>query len=412
MTQPEITLAPTGATATHRRNPATDQEHALGTPESEARFDEMKRYVGFGPQDEVWLATLREAAAAGLERLLDGFYETIARHPDASRVFVETDGDPARLRITLADWVRTCLLGPYDGDYATRRKAIGHAHVRHQLPQRYMHLAMNLVRRWFTKLSFEVHADDPDALQGTINAVDRLLDIELALMLGTYRDDLLSRMQRQERLATIGELAAGIHHELKNPLAAVDAALFALGDRRALRADPASRRLLDRARANADRASEIITDLLSFARLRNPATTPVSVEDIVRAALDRVTIPAACRLVEDLDPALPLVRVDAAQIEQVLVNILENAFDSGPTSVRVSTRLSGDAVDVEVSDDGMGIPSDQIERVFEPLFSTKPEGVGLGLSLSRNLVHANRGAVRLLSELGQGTAVTVSLPLG
>ncbi len=393
-------------------NPVSEQEHALGMPENDARFDEMKRYVGFGPPDEVWLATLQTAAEDNLERLLDGFYETIARHPDASRVFAETDGDPARLRVTLADWVRTCLVGPYDGTYATRRKAIGHAHVRHQLPQRYMLLAMNLVRQWFTGLCFEVHLADPAALQGTLRAVDKLLDIELALMLGTYRDDLLSRMQRQERLATIGELAAGIHHELKNPLAAVDAALFALGDRRALRADPASRRLLDRARANVDRASEIITDLLSFARLRNPAATPVSVEDIVRAAIDRVTIPSACRLVEDLDPALPLVRVDPAQIEQVLVNILENAFDATSDSVRVSTRLSGDAVDVEISDDGIGIAGDHVDRVFEPLFSTKPEGVGLGLSLSRNLVHANRGAIRLLSESGRGTTVTVSLPLG
>ncbi len=381
-------------------------------PETEAQFDEMKRYVGFGPQDEAWLATLQTAADKGLEGLLDRFYETIARHPDASRVFVETGGDPARLRITLTDWVKTCLVGPYDAAYAARRKAIGHAHVRHQLPQRYMLLAMNLVRVWFTGLCFDVHAGNAKALRGACDAVNRVLDIELALMLGTYRDDLLAKMQRQERLATIGELAAGIHHELKNPLAAVDAALFALGDRRALRADPASRRLLDRARGNVDRASEIITDLLSFARLRNPASSAVSVEDITRAALDRVTIPSACRLVEDFDPALPLVRVDPAQIEQVLVNILENAFDASPASVRVSTRLSGNSVDVEVSDDGAGISREQTQRVFEPLFTTKPEGVGLGLSLSRNLVHANRGSIGLRSEPGRGTTVTVSLPLG
>lgn len=378
-----------------------------------ARFDEMKRYVGFGPADEVWLSTLRDVSEQHLEELLDDFYATIARHPEAQRVFEETDGDPARLRVTLADWVRTCLQGPWDDPYVARRRAIGHAHVRHQLPQRYMLLAMNLVRRWFVDRCFEVHGADPAGLRNTLKAVDRLLDIELALMLGTYRDDLLARMQRQERLATIGELAAGIHHELKNPLAAVDAALFALGDRRALRADPAGRRLLDRARSNVDRASEIITDLLSFARLRRPAVTSAAVEDLVLKALDRISIPSSCRLIKDFDPALPAVRVDAVQIEQVLLNILENAFEACPENgtVRVSTRLNADRVEIDVADDGMGIDSSHVDRVFEPLFSTKPEGVGLGLSLSRNLVRANRGSIHLLSRLGEGTSVTVALPL-
>ena len=381
--------------------------------EEATQFDEMKRYVGFGPADEVWLATLREAADAGLEELLHQFYATIARHPGAQRVFDETDGDPARLRVTLTDWVRTCLRGPYDDAYGARRRAIGHAHVTHQLPQRYMLLAMNVVRRWFMGIAFAAHPTDPDALHGTLEAVDRLLDIELALMLGTYRDDLLARMQRQERLATIGELAASIHHELKNPLASVDAALFALGDRRALRADPAARRLLERARANVDRASEIITDLLSFARLRNPAVARTSIEDLVRSALGRVTIPSACRVLEDLDPALPTVKVDAAQIEQVLVNVLENAFDACEDSgtVQVTTRLGADGIEIVVADDGIGIAGAQIQRVFEPLFSTKPEGVGLGLSLSRNLVHANRGAIRLVSAPGEGTTVTIALPV-
>ena len=386
----------------------------MSSPHEDAqRLEEMKRYVGFGPADEVWLSTLRASADTHLEDLLDRFYATIARHPDAQRVFDEREGDAARLRITLTAWVKTCLVGPYDGAYVARRRAIGHAHVRHQLPQRYMLLAMNLVRQWFTDRAFDVHGADPDALRGTLKAIDKLLDMELALMLGTYRDDLLARMQRQERLATIGELAAGIHHELKNPLAAVDAALFALGDRRAVRADPAGRRLLERARGNVARASEIITDLLSFARLRNPASAAVAAEDVVRRALDRVTIPAACRVREDLDPALPPVNIDPAQIEQVLVNVLENAFDAcedGGT-VTIATRLLADAVEIEIRDDGVGIAQHEVQRVFEPLFSTKPEGVGLGLSLSRNLVHANRGAIRLTSHPGDGTTVVVALPV-
>jgi len=378
-----------------------------------SRLDEMKRYVGFSDADGELLQSLRPAAAKGLEAMLDHFYSTIARHPEASRVFGVAGGDIVRQRRNLAEWTLDCLTGPYDLAYIKRRKAIGQAHVRHQLPQRYMLLAMNLVRSWLVELAFEVHGSDLASTRGCVNAANRLLDIELALMLDTYRDDLMARMQRQERLATIGEMAAGIHHELKNPLAAVDVSLFALAERRSVRADPKASELLGRARANTDRASDIITDLLSFARLRSPAVKPSSVDSIVQAAVDRVTIPDHCRLSLDLDPALPEAVVDSPQIEQVLVNLLQNAFDAcGPSgTVTVRTRLTDGRITISVSDDGTGIDSGHLERVFEPLFSTKPEGVGLGLSLSRNLVQANQGSIALASTLGQGTTVNIALPV-
>ncbi|MCO4773054.1 MAG: hypothetical protein KDA24_23675 [Deltaproteobacteria bacterium] len=373
----------------------------------------MKRYVGFGEADERCLRRLHAAAAGDLQSMLDSFYATIDAHPSAARVFGEAGGNLERQRKTLAQWTLDCLSGPWDVDYLMRRRAIGLAHVRHQLPQRYMLLAMNIVRRWLGSLAFKVCADDMEALQATIAAIDRLLDIELALMLGTYRDDLMSRMQRQERLATIGEMSAGIHHELKNPLAAIDATLFALGERRAVRADPGSRELLVRATTNTARASEIISDLLSFARLRSPASRPTPVDALVRTAVGRVTLPATCRLSLDLDPALPPIAVDGAQIEQVLVNIIENAIDACADGgmVRVVTRLADAHVRIAVFDNGTGIETGHIERVFEPLFSTKPEGIGLGLSLSRNLVQANRGALELVSDEGEGTTVTIILPL-
>jgi two-component system sensor histidine kinase HydH len=376
-----------------------------------AAFEEMKRYVGFDETDERMLRTLHAAASAGLESMLDDFYAVIQRHTDAARVFTEHSGDPHRLRRTLSEWTLDCLSGPWDEAYVARRRAIGQAHVRHRLPQRYMLLAMNVVRRWMQDLAFDVHGGDPVQLHACIEAVGRVLDMELALMLGTYRDDLVARMQRQERLATIGEVAASIHHELKNPLAAVDASLFAMGERRSLRADPRARELLDRARSNTDRASEIITDLLSFARLRDPAVRPTAVDTLIRSAVGRVSIPGSCRLSLDLDPALPAISVDGPQIEQVLVNLLQNAFDAcDGGEVRIVTRLHEGKVRIAVIDDGVGIELGHLERVFEPLFSTKPEGVGLGLSLSRNLVHANRGSLHLVSAVGEGTTVSIVLP--
>lgn len=379
----------------------------------ETEFEELKRYVGFGPEDEAELAALQARAEANLTPLLDAFYGTIARHREAVSVFRDPDQDIPRQRKLLGHWVLSLLQGPYDEAYAKRRAGIGRAHVRHRLPQRYMLSAMNIIRQWFTRLCIDAYAPDPERLLRALNAVNRILDIELALMLGTYRDDLLASMQRKERLATIGELAAGIQHELKNPLAAVSAAAFALGERRAVKADPRSRALLEHLQENVARASELIGDLLSFARLHAPASAPVSVDELVEAATLRISLPPRCRLILDLDPALPPVVVDKAQMVQVLINLLQNAVEACTDGgeIRVTSRLADGGVQIVVSDNGVGIDPADVERAFEPLYSTKPAGVGLGLSLSRHLAQANGADLRLAPRPGGGTDAIVTLKL-
>lgn len=373
-------------------------------------IDELKSYVGFSSGDEAELAALQGPAESDIQELLNRFYGTIDAHAGAQRVFKDPVKQRPRLRGSMENWVLTLLQGPYDADYAQRRLAIGRAHVRNQMPQRYMLTSMNVIRGWFVELCARTHAGDPERVLAATHAVNRILDMELAIMLATYRDDLLMRMQRQQRLATLGELAAGIHHELKNPLAAVRTSAFALRERRSVRADARARSLLDRIEGNVDRATEIITDLLSFARLRNPTREQLGPNALVRAAVGRVTIPAELELTLDLDPELPPVRVDAAQMEQVLVNLLTNAFEAceGRGSVRVRSRLIAGRIALHVTDDGEGIPERDLARVFEPLFSTKPEGVGLGLSLSQHLARANGARLSIESAHGEGTTVTIT----
>ncbi len=377
----------------------------------ETTFAELKRYVGFTEADEIELAALQGPAGGRVDELLDLFYARVDEHEGARSVFADPDVQRPRLRKTLAAWLAAMLRGPYDDDYATRIAAIGHAHVRVSLPQRYMLTAMNLIRTWLLDLCFEVHADNVDRIRTAAGAVDRIADIELAVMLSTYRDDLLAKMQRQERLATIGELSAGIHHELKNPLAAIAAATFALSERRAVRADPRAREMIATVQGNVEKSTEIIGDLLSFTRLRDPVAGSIGVERLVDRATQRVRLPRGCRLTVDLDPELPPVHADGAQIEQVLVNLLENAIDAcrGSGRIRVTGRRQDGAVQLAVHDDGHGIEAAELRRVFEPLYSTKPDGVGLGLSLSRHLVQANSGEIAVTSELGHGTTATLTL---
>lgn len=375
-------------------------------------IEEMKQYVGFSTDDEMELARLQAVAEQQLPQLLKDFYATILRHPDAAAAFKDPDTAIPRQHDFLTGWVRSLLQGPYDQQYAERRAAIGRAHVRHKLPQRYMLTAMNVVRRWFHGLCFQVHGGGGEALHRAMDASSRLLDLELALMLGTYRDDLLFRMQRQERLATIGEIAAGIHHELKNPLAAISVSAFALRERRAVSADPKSRELLQKIEDNTGRASEIVTELLSFARLRNPERARVTAEALLEQALARVRIPPRCRVIRDYEPARPQVHADPAQICQILVNLLTNAVDACPDggTLRLGTRIAAAGVEIVVEDDGVGIPEADLHRVFEPLFTTKTEGVGLGLALSRHLGQANGGTVELRAGPKRGTVAVLTLP--
>lgn len=376
----------------------------------ESLMDEVKRYVGFAAADEEALRALRPGIEPHVEALLEDFYSVIDRHAGARAVFTDPAVQRPRLRQTLAGWIRSVFEGPWDEVYVASRVAIGHAHVRQRMPQHYMPAAMAVVRRWSQRVIFEVLPDERRL--EALTAVDKVLDIDLALMLSSYRDDLLGRMQRQERLATIGELGASIHHELKNPLAAVGLAAFALGERRSVRADRQARELLERIEQNTQRCSRIINDMLSYTRLQQPAFAAESVEQLVRAAVGRVVLPGGLELTIDLDPALPAVWVDGAQVEQILVNLLTNAVQAcgrdGHVGV-VGRPLDG-AVRMQVVDDGVGLAEEHQHRVFEPLFTTKPDGVGLGLSLSRHLAQANRGTLELGPRPEGGAVATLVLP--
>jgi two-component system, NtrC family, sensor histidine kinase HydH len=371
---------------------------------------ELKSYVGWTEQDELELARLQAPAAQRLPQLLDDFYGAIRAHPGALAVFKDPERQIPKQRATLICWVESLLRGPYDAVYVERRMAIGRAHVKHRMPQRYMLSSMNVVRRWFADVIAEHHSDDAESAACALKAVERILDIELAVMLATYRDDLMEQMRRQERLATIGELAAGINHELKNPLAAIGASLFALQERRAVLADPRSRELTQRIGESVDRSTELITDLLSFARLSAPRKEPVAAEALVSQAVARIRLPARSHLTLDLDPALPDLEVDGAQIVQCLINLLQNAIEASPRggAIRIRSRLTSGRVSLSIADEGEGVPVDDLERVFEPLFTTKPDGVGLGLALSRHLAEANGASLTLANAAPCGAIATLA----
>ncbi len=230
--------------------------------------------------------------------------------------------------------------------------------------------------------------------------------------------DAQEQLLRQEKLAVLGQLAGGIGHELRNPLTVVSSAAhflkMVIKEPEKDVADTIA--ILQRQAAKINR----ITDsLLGFARTESPMLEQVDVCPVVRGTLAQMDIPPEVEVAVHCDPALPSIKADPNHLHLVLRNLFQNGIEAmtfrrdgqgGKLTVTAKPAAAGSGVDVVVRDTGAGIPAEQLDKVFEPLFSTKVSGVGLGLALVRILVEGHGGTISVASEVGQGSAFTVSLP--
>lgn len=221
---------------------------------------------------------------------------------------------------------------------------------------------------------------------------------------------------QSEKLAAVGQLTAGIVHDVKNPLAVIKGLAEILQEEDGLNAFV--REQLTLIRDNASRANTIVTDLLKFARQSTPEMMRRDLRETIHSSV-RLTEYLARRGKVELTPQVPdeavLVMYDAQQIEQVLINLIQNAIQAMPGGgkLRVGlTEADGVAV-IQVQDTGIGIPAENLHRIFDPFFTTKPEGegTGLGLSVSYGIVRRHRGEIRAASIVGQGTTFTINLPV-
>ncbi|MBI2373482.1 MAG: PAS domain-containing protein [Deltaproteobacteria bacterium] len=220
-------------------------------------------------------------------------------------------------------------------------------------------------------------------------------------------------VERAERLAAVGNLASGLAHEIRNPLASMCASIHVL--RGALAPPEHLAQLMENVFREADRLNNLITDFLAFARPRPIAPRDLdlgqlvgSVVDVFETGLD----PNRSFTVErHFEPSL-VVPVDADAIRQVLWNLLRNAAQAVPTGgrVRVRTRRGHETAEIVIEDDGAGIPQDQLRSIFEPFFTTKAGGTGLGLPIAQSIVAAHHGRI-LVSSSERGTEFVVQLPM-
>jgi signal transduction histidine kinase len=222
------------------------------------------------------------------------------------------------------------------------------------------------------------------------------------------------KLVRRERLATLGQLAGGVGHELRNPLGAIRNAAFFLG--MALdRPDPEVREAIEILNEQVTAADRIIGSLLDFARRDQPELREVALGQLAGEVLDEVEIPAEITVERRFDPHIPTIRADPVQLRQVIGNLVLNAIqampDGGALAVGVD-RPDPAWVVLSVSDTGTGIAEENRARIFTPLFTTRPSGIGLGLANSKRFVELHGGTIRFRDRRGPGTVFSILLPVG
>lgn len=372
------------------------------------RYQELQAYVGWQEGDAALIVQARPLLMPVLPAIIEDFYDELRKHPDAAGVITGGLPQVERLKRTLTGWLEQLFSGVYDQDFVHRRWVVGLRHVEIGLSQVFTNVAMSRLRQGLM-MALEAHRDQVD-LPATQRALLRLIDLDLAVIEKAYRAGYVQRIQRIERLATIGQVAGGIAHELRNPLNVIRTSVYYL--RNSLRLTPEkTAEHLERMDKQVGLCDVVITALSNFARLPLPELKPVVLGEFFAAILDRSPVAGQYALRIDIPESVPPVLADNSQLEIVFGNLLRNACEAMPDGGRIAIEAvrSGDRVRVTVRDNGPGIAAEHLTRVMDPFFSTKARGIGLGLPLSRAIVERNSGQLTVESEPGRGAAFTVTL---
>jgi len=285
----------------------------------------------------------------------------------------------------------------------------------------FAHVWEILIRRGRSPFRFEARLVRRDGSRVPVGVSASFLRRELGLICSFQDLTEIKRMEERvrhaDRLAAIGRFAAGLAHEIRNPLGSIRGSVEVL--RQSLSPQGDDRRLMDIVLRESDRLDGIISEFLEFSR---PQTLARVETDLV-AMLEEILLllshqcPTTVRIVRDYGEPTVKARVDAGQMRQALWNLCRNALEAMPQGgeLRIRVQAQGreatpDSIELVVEDTGVGIGEDQLPRVFEPFYTTKPNGTGLGLAIAHRIVEDHAGEIRVESEPGVGSRVTIVIP--
>jgi signal transduction histidine kinase len=218
---------------------------------------------------------------------------------------------------------------------------------------------------------------------------------------------------KKERLAAIGEMASVVSHELKTPLAVIQNSAYFLENRLTEHPDPKIQKHIGIINSQTRSLNNIISGILDYTRSRDLRLEAVRVNDLVADLAAVVPIPSNIRVRLQLSEDVPSGVFDREELRQALTNLINNAVQSMPEGgeLEIHTGRGADGcVDIRVTDSGCGIPRENMSRIFQPFFTTKSEGTGLGMAIVKRVVDRHKGKIQVQSSPGKGTTITLSLP--
>lgn len=374
-------------------------------------YQELQRYVGWSDEDVQRVRASLPVVKPHFAALIDDFYEEIDRHPTARQVITGGQDQVERLKVSLLVWLDELFSGQYDAQYVARRWKVGGRHVEIGLSQVFTNVALSRLRGGLFRALDEGWAGERLELAETHRSLNKLLDLDLAIIEDAYQAEHLKRQQQIERLATIGQVSGGVAHELRNPLNVIKTSVYYLLNARNPTAEKTAEHLA-RIQRQVDVADGVTTALSDFAKLPVPQLQTFELKPCLLDALESAALTDRIRVALDCPVNLPPVLGDQRQLTIVFGNLVRNARDAMPDGgdLTITACESDSAVEVAVSDTGEGIQEEHLDRILEPLFSTKARGIGLGLAITRAILDKHKAELIVRSKPGVGSTFTVRMP--
>ncbi|MCK5631544.1 hypothetical protein KAH85_03210, partial [Candidatus Bathyarchaeota archaeon] len=247
-------------------------------------------------------------------------------------------------------------------------------------------------------------------MQQQLKADAELLEMKVEERTKELRDS-QRRLLRAERLATMGELARMVGHDLRNPLTGIAVATYYLKSKLKLKTSPKIREMLEFIEKDIEYSNKIISDLLEYSKEMKLERKEVQVKTVIEEAILLAKVPKNVQ-VEFASATSPKIKVDAGKMKRVFVNIIKNSLDAMPTGGKLTVEIGESAqwFTVAFSDEGTGLPEELMKDMWQPLFTTKAKGMGLGLPICKRIVEAHGGEISIQSQLGEGTTITITIP--
>lgn len=386
-------------------------------------FARIRAFVGWTEADARWMIEAWPRVEPAMPAAIDDFYENIQRFAFTASVMTGGPAQVERLKRTLHGWVETLFSGRYDLAFANSRWLVGRRHVEIGLPQSYAMGALARLRSAINRGLAAGGGGQPACPVECLVAVNKLLDIDAAIIEFAYQEHFSrnlraaadERLRHNERLASIGQMVTGLAHESRNALqrsgACLEALLLEIEDR------PTAQQQAWRIQAALDHLHVLYEEVRNYAAPLRLDLENVGLAGRVRQAWQLLRPQwqnAAIQFrLEETAGSPCTVLADPHRLDQVLVNLLQNAIQAAGDQGTIECRIEAaeKAARLTIRDSGPGIPEANLERVFDPFFTTKPKGTGLGLAITRRIVDAHGGSIAVARGRPGGAAIEVTLPL-